>query len=285
MRTASIYLIISLFTIESYSQQFRLILWLDKVDSVYVDGKRKNLSKDNQTRIIVDSISEGVHSIRLIKDGYHSKKDIIYIVHNKNNSRKHGIETINYESKSLIPKDNSKFGLLTDERDGSVYGTVMIGDKTWMSENLNYFSGSGCWNYQEDFNNGNIYGKLYDWHTAIRVCPSGWHLPSSEEWESTKNSLLGWAGEKMKSERFGGNNESGLSVLGAGFRAKKFLLNKHLYYRKGEHAYFWTSTTNQKGKLFAVAVVLLYDFRDIITEEHESKETGYSVRCVKDNKE
>jgi uncharacterized protein (TIGR02145 family) len=27
-----------------------------------------------------------------------------------------------------------------------------------------------------------IYGRLYDWETAMTVCPNGWHLPSSEEW-------------------------------------------------------------------------------------------------------
>lgn len=95
-------------------------------------------------------------------------------------------------------------GSITDPRDNKKYKTVQMPDgKTWLGENLNYKPPTGnSWCYDNKEENCDVYGRLYDWATAMNIstfynseewggsdvghqgaCPAGWHLPSRTEWE------------------------------------------------------------------------------------------------------
>jgi uncharacterized protein (TIGR02145 family) len=129
-----------------------------------------------------------------------------------------GIKTCGYKSPEAAIE--SKF---TDTRDGKQYKTVRICEQTWMAENLNYEAeGSKC--YNDSISYCNKYGRLYDWNTAMKACPKGWHLPSKEEWDKLYRYADGdkgtespykseTAGKYLKSKE-GWNNDEGKSCNG-----------------------------------------------------------------------
>lgn len=76
-----------------------------------------------------------------------------------------------------------------DSRDGKTYRYVKIGKQTWMAENLNYkMSGSMC---GKNDPNCKRFGRAYTWPAAKKACPSGWHLPSSDEWDALLSAVGG----------------------------------------------------------------------------------------------
>jgi uncharacterized protein (TIGR02145 family) len=81
----------------------------------------------------------------------------------------------------------------TDPRDGKVYNTVQIGDQCWLKENLNYDTeNSLCHSNNTDY--CDAYGHLYTWHEAVDICPTGWHLPSHDEWTELEQYICSYLG-------------------------------------------------------------------------------------------
>ena len=114
--------------------------------------------------------------------------------------------------------------------EGEDYEAVLIGTQTWLARNLNVaIEGSKCYgenspNFTEmqAKENCDIFGRLYDWATAMDIdekyntekcpptvcktqkhqgiCPAGWHIPTTSEWDTlaefTGNiatNLISWA--------------------------------------------------------------------------------------------
>jgi len=99
----------------------------------------------------------------------------------------------------IIPGPSINYG-------GEIYETVVINNLTWFNRNLNYdVESSKC--YNNDTANCTTYGRLYDWATAVNVCPSGWHLPNNDEWVALIG--YGYAGWKSK-------DKNGFSALPSG---------------------------------------------------------------------
>jgi len=167
----------------------------------------------------------------------------------------------------------------TDVRDGQTYKFVTIGKQVWMAENLNYSVDGSSWCAGDKSDNCKSHGSLYNWKTALTVCPAGWHLPSNEEYEtlwayvdanngdeSVETSLKATAGwDEPGSDRFG------FAALPAGFYwsgANDF----------GADAGFWSSGEDNYNQG--------YDWRLYHGSNYDQlgmpKEVGFAVRCVYD---
>ena len=127
-------------------------------------------------------------------------------------------------AEKTVPDKRETF---TDSRDGKTYKKVTIGSQTWMAENLNYETKGGkCFGedgkvvqtfFESDETeektlpkaevqaNCTKHGRLYNWETAMKACPSGWHLPSTKEWETLVNSAGGKndGAKKLKKDNYG----------------------------------------------------------------------------------
>ena len=189
--------------------------------------------------------------------------------------------------------------IFTDPRDGQTYNIVTIGSQTWFAENLKYQTGNS-WCYDNNSANCNTNGRLYDWVTAMDACPSGWHLPSDEEWkelegyvdtqygypnsEWDKDGRRGFdAGINLKSNSGWYNDGNGIdlydfTVLPGGRKSYN-----GGFIDKGKWGVFWTSSTYANGSR-AWNRIFEYNSDKIYrsTTYYNYLESGSSVRCIKD---
>ena len=174
------------------------------------------------------------------------------------------------------------YGKLEDERDGQIYKTVTIGSQTWMAENLNYKSeNSFCYNDSEEY--CSKYGRLYIWTAAMTACPSGWHLPTSAEWEALYTEVGGSsiAGKMLKATSGWSRNGNGSDVylfaaLPAGTRTDYGESRG-----EGSDAFFWSSTENlyrEGSDAFSMCIGADNEYECL----DGNKEHAFSVRCLKD---
>jgi len=196
-------------------------------------------------------------------------------------------------SSSSIVSSSSSFivisGTFTDDRDGKSYKWVKIGTQIWMAQNLNYnVSGRKCYDNSET--NCEKYGSLYNWNTAMTVCPSGWHLPSNADWNTlmkfvnpscSDNSTCDNAGTKLKA-RSGwidydgkpGNDTYGFSALpgGYGYSAGSFFSSV------GYSGYWWSASEYNS---YAYLRIMDYNYEGV-NYLSSGKYYLQSVRCLQD---
>jgi len=178
-------------------------------------------------------------------------------------------------------RDSQQNDRFTDRRDGQKYRTVRIGRQTWMAENLNYRTGAS-WCYKDDNSNCDKYGRLYDGNTATTVCPSGWHLPSREEWNDLVAVAGGnaTAGKALKStssywiNRNGnGTDDYGFSALPGGHRT-----TAGTFYNEGVSGY-WYTATKCSGNSNCIKMIS----SGVTISDNYNWGYGMSVRCVADD--
>lgn len=125
------------------------------------------------------------------------------------------------------------------------YKTCIIGNQEWFAENFHE-----SWGRQKDRDwattigkdlSNKVFGRLYDWHEAVKNAPQGWRLPSIEDYQKLVayvQSLDLDAGTVLKStEHWIGTAAAGTDLFG--FCAYPTVNDS----KTGEsEAWFWTSS-------------------------------------------
>jgi len=210
------------------------------------------------------------------------------------------------------------------DNDNNIYKVVQLGTQFWMAENLkttiyndktaisletddfsweNLTAPAYCW-YDNDKNTyGEKYGALYNWYAVEtgKLCPTGWHIPSDEEWALLSDYLeangfgndrkgndiaksmatvWGWNNEDTKDGDVGYNpeynNGSGFSGPPAGVRGGRVSLGYYGYWAIGSRAQWWSSTENNTT---AFTRHFLY-YQSELTRFYSGKSVGFPVRCI-----
>jgi uncharacterized protein (TIGR02145 family) len=172
----------------------------------------------------------------------------------------------------------------TDPRDGKSYDIVQIGSQTWMAENLNYETEtSAC--PEGDKRNCSKYGRLYTWEEAKQICPEGWRLPDSADFEQIISNAGGaeMAGNSLKStsgwfKKGNGTDDFGFNALPAGYRLAGNDATGGKFDGIGGYAHLWSASETPDG----LAYYLLLDFSSKSAKLSAfGKDESRSVRCVK----
>jgi len=191
---------------------------------------------------------------------------------------------------------------LTDARDGTKYKTTVIGTQTWMAENLNYnVSDSKC--YYNTEKNCAIYGRLYDWATAMAlpsscnssscassisskhqgICPSDWHIPSiADYWDILLEAVGDYstAGKYLKATS-GWNSGNGEDKFGFTALPGGGWIWRTGFYGVGSDGQWWMATEGYSDEDY-VALALHMDVSNRVDGPDYHKNSLLSVRCVKD---
>jgi uncharacterized protein (TIGR02145 family) len=215
----------------------------------------------------------------------------------------------------IVFNPDKSYGSVTDI-EGNTYKTIQIGTQTWMAENLKttkFRNGSSIPNnkdpqywitlttpaYSWYLNNEGTfkkpYGALYNWYTVNtgKLCPAGWHVPGTTEWNTLTTYLGGDSIAFNKLKEAGtahwiqnsaeATNSSGFTGLPGGYLSTDDSFDKRpSFMGLGYLGYFWASDPLTEGFPSGFARVLhsvpFYKSYQTLT----SPQNGCAVRCIKD---
>jgi len=194
--------------------------------------------------------------------------------------------------------------------DGNQYDVIKIGTTSWAQKNLDVTrfqngdiiknatgekeweeagqNGQPAWCYYDnDSENGKIYGKLYNWYAvndSRGLCPKGWHLPTDDEWINLTEQLGGTeiAGGKMKSietkywdaPNLNDTNESNFTGIPGGYRK-----NDNSFNNIKNYVFFWSASSYSNINAWYFCIYNNFSF---VYRYNIEKPVGASIRCIKD---
>ncbi len=286
--------------IASFTETQAVLTWVD--NSIFETSFEIEKSDDGTTYSTVKTVGANIKTAAI--DGIFNTESFYYF-------RIIAKSLYNSSSPSNIAVAGFRCGTSTIAYEGTTYGTVKIGTKCWLKENLNV--GTIINDNAEQSNNSTIekychgnneeycttYGGLYQWAEAVQyqngatnttspspaftgnvkgICPTGWHIPTLTEFE-TLSAIVGSDGNALKAIGQGagsgaGTNTSGFSALLAGYR-----LGSNFFAGLGYGTRFWGSTEHGTTRVNGLYLDIMNS--NIIMDDC-GKEGGYSIRCLKD---
>jgi uncharacterized protein (TIGR02145 family)/uncharacterized repeat protein (TIGR02543 family) len=240
------------------------------------------------------------------------------------------LSSIAIDSTSLMPDSDlhlEEVWAIRDSRDAQLYETVEIWSQEWLARNLNFAGNNneiGVCYEGEATNCENGYGRLYSWAEAMYIdpaynsnsysdaneqdlCPSGWHIPSDEDWHELEKFLEMADSNLLKEDWRTGNarriksitgwtvqqgyNSFGFNALPAG----NYNSQNVAYQKRGSDTYFWLSSQHSTNGSLAWFRNLhggsnsnyLASANNVIGNSinryHDEKVNKFSVRCLKNN--
>lgn len=202
-------------------------------------------------------------------------------------------------------QQNQNTGSFIDSRNGRVYKTIQMNEKTWMAENLEVMTfrngdtiplatsnkawadagengKPACCYYANKKKNGPKLGLLYNWYAANDprgIAPEGWRLPSSVDLASLLIFLGNDSGIKLKSKW--GWYDGGYGTDDFGFDGKPSGIRLHTgeFGSQDSFTEYWLD--GQKDDIFGYTMSFYYK-ENQMTRGTPNKWVGCSIRCVKD---
>lgn len=264
-------------------------------------------------RIVALSDQEVLNDLylRAVSLGYKkTENDFSILIKNDNEVF---MDMLNYAKSQGYVNGEDDFAIMVGRSNSTAsdfeFSEIKIGNQIWMAENLNtnrFQNGDliaeartdlewkhagenkqSAWCYYDnDPINAEKYGRLYNWYAVAdsrRLCPSGWHVPSDNEWTILTDYLGGSLenGVKMKSK-------SGWLVNGSGSNSSEFngLPGGCRFYRHYEYfndvgiaGYWWSLSDDSVETAY---FRLLHSREDHVSFGTNSKRGGFSIRCIQD---
>lgn len=225
------------------------------------------LRSDSDEAYLLGEHKDNKYSVRCLKDNPSAKNEFV--------------------GKKALPigQTNQQF---VDVRDGKVYKTVTYGKQTWMAEDLLYevVNDEGCFRL---YCQGN---GLYTWKTAVGdayaqknqkgpvrgICPIGWHLPDTTEW----NTLIAFLGGKNLAGNVlvstADNGFSAIADLGMG------MCKEDQPDICGSATGFWSTVKDNEDDKYAYGMFVITYVGDEseVTFQPEIRRETMPIRCVMD---
>ena len=213
----------------------------------FVSFKERTVKRRGETSGFWTSLGDGYNAVRMKieKNGAAGAVNALDV--------RYGfpVRCISSATSRISEEDN----VLLDGRTGELLKTITIGSQKWLAKNSAIkLSKSYC--YDDDPENCDLYGRLYEWSSAHNACPVGTRLPNAADIAELKGNP--YAITK-------------LNLVFGGFRNAK-----GSYELKGDRADMWTvSEANGNAKYWFAATDV-----ESLNENKFSKKAAMSVRCI-----